>query len=66
MQKNLEQSKQIQNEIDYYKAQKLLKVLLEMELISLLEFDKITMLNREKFSPKRADIMPINLDNIKV
>lgn len=61
MDKNLEQ---IQNEINYYKAQKLLEKLLDMDLISSLEFDKITMLNREKFSPEFASIMPINLDNI--
>ncbi len=61
MEKNLEQ---IQNEIDYFKAQKLLEKLLDMDLISLLEFDKVTMLNREKFSPKFASIMPINLDNM--
>lgn len=49
---------QMQKEADYYIAQKLLKQLLSAGLISLDEFDKITELNRKKFSPVLAKIMP--------
>src|SRR5574344_2845334 len=42
---------QMQKEADYYMAQKLLKQLLSAGLISLDEFDKITELNRKRFSP---------------
>jgi len=49
---------QMQKEADYYMAQKILKQLLTAELISLDEFDKITELNRKKFSPVLAKIMP--------
>ena len=49
---------QMQKEADYYMAQKLLKQLLSAGLISLDEFDKITELNRKKFSPILAKIMP--------
>ena len=49
---------QMQKEADYYMAQKILKQLLSAELISLDEFDKITELNRKKFSPALAKIMP--------
>ena len=48
---------QMQKEADYYMAQKLLKQLLSAGLISLDEFDKITELNRKKFSPVLAEIM---------
>lgn len=49
---------QMQKEADYYMAQKLLNQLLSAGLISLDEFDKITELNRKKFSPILAEIMP--------
>ena len=49
---------QMQKEADYYMAQKLLKQLLSVGLISLDEFDKITELNRKRFSPVLAKIMP--------
>ena len=47
----------MQKEADLYMAQKLLKQLLSAGLISLDEFDKITELNRKKFSPVLAKIM---------
>jgi hypothetical protein len=49
---------QLQKEADYYMAQKLLKQLLSAGFISLDEFDRITALNRKKFSPGLANIMP--------
>lgn len=39
-------------------AQKILKSMLEKGLVSADEFNKITMKNREIFSPYLADIMP--------
>lgn len=51
-------SSQMQKEADYYMAQKLLKQLLSAGFISLDEFDRITELNRKKFSPGLANIMP--------
>ena len=47
-------------EINYYRAQKTLEQLFECGLISLLEFHKITELNRKSFSPFLAEIMPNN------
>lgn len=48
------------NELDYYRAQAALEELLNHGLISLLEFNKITDLNRKSFSPFLAEIMPDN------
>lgn len=48
----------LQQEFDYYTAQKLLKSLLDTGLISEGEFDKITEKNRQTFSPYLARIMP--------
>ena len=49
---------QMKKESDYHKAQKLLKLLLDAGLVSQDEFDRIAKLNREKFSPLLASIMP--------
>ena len=49
---------QLQQELDYIRAQRMLKALLDKELISLSEFNKITTLNRKSFSPALAQIMP--------
>lgn len=49
---------QLQHEVDYVKAQRVLKFMLENGLISLSEFNKITLLNRQSFSPALAEIMP--------
>lgn len=51
---------QLQHEVDYVKAQRILNSMLENGLISLSEFNKITALNRESFSPVLAQIMPQN------
>lgn len=42
----------------YHTAQKILKSMFEKNLVSADEFNKITMKNREKFSPYLAEIMP--------
>ncbi len=49
---------QIQCEVDYVRAQLMLDSMLKHGLISLSEFNKITLLNRQSFSPALASIMP--------
>ena len=49
---------QLQCEVDYVRAQRILDSLLKNGLISLSEFNKITLLNRQSFSPALASIMP--------
>ena len=56
--KKLVPQEQLQREVDYVRAQRILDFLLQNGLISLSEFNKITMLNRESFSPMLAEIMP--------
>ena len=51
---------QQRREVDYVRAQQILEAMLDKGLISLSEFDKITALNRESFSPMLAGIMPSN------
>lgn len=48
---------ELQREYDYILAQKILKSILEKGLISGDEFNKITELNRQTFSPYLAEIM---------
>lgn len=55
--KQLSQS-EIQQDFNYYKAQKVIAEMLELGLISLLEFNKLNKINRETFSPLLVDIMP--------
>jgi hypothetical protein len=49
---------QMQREVDYVRAQQILTSMLEKDLITLSEFNKITELNRKTFSPLLAEIMP--------
>ena len=51
---------QLQKELDYVRAQRMLKSMLENGLISLSEFNKITTLNRQSFSPALVQIMTEN------
>ena len=51
---------QLQREVDYFRAQRMLEAMLKNGLISLSEFNKITALNRQSFSPALAQIMPGN------
>jgi hypothetical protein len=51
-------SEQLQREFDYHRAEKMLRKMLEKELISQEEFNKMMRLNRESFSPMLAQIMP--------
>jgi len=49
---------QLQREYDYFLAQQILESLLKNDLITVDEFNKITALNRQSFSPALAQIMP--------
>lgn len=51
-------NEQLQTDVDYYLAQKILEKMREKSLISDEEFIRITKLNRKKFSPYLAEIMP--------
>lgn len=51
---------QLQREVDYVRAQRIIDFMLQNGLISLSEFNKITTLNRKSFSPALAQIMPEN------
>ncbi len=47
----------LQSEVDYFRSQRILESMLDKGLISLSEFNKITALNRQSFSPALARIM---------
>ncbi|WP_350343213.1 SHOCT domain-containing protein [Proteinivorax tanatarense] len=49
---------QLQREFDYHRAEKVLRKMLEKELISQEEFSKIMLLNRKSYSPILAQLMP--------
>ncbi len=51
---------QLQREYDYFMAEKITKSILKNGLITEGEFNKITLLNRQTFSPNLAQIMPTN------
>ena len=50
------------NEINYYRAQKITEQLYASGMLSFDEYDKITALNRQSFSPLYADLLPKTLD----
>ena len=52
--------KRIQGDLDYHRAQDIAKRMLNGNLISLAEFNKLSAINRETFSPLFAEIMPKN------
>ena len=51
---------QLQHEYDYFLAQQILESMLKNDLITVGEFNQITALNRQSFSPALAQIMPGN------
>ena len=53
---------QFQQDVDYYRAQRIAKSMLESGLISLSQFDKLSEINRKTFSPFLADIFPNTVD----
>ena len=52
----------ILNEINYYRAQKITEQLYASGMISFVEYDKLTALNRKTFSPIFSDLLPKTLD----
>ena len=48
----------IQGDLDYRRVQTIAKKMLDDRLISVAEFNKLTAINRETFSPLFAEIMP--------
>ena len=57
----MEQQKII-DEVNYHKAQKITESLYKSGLISFDEYDKLTQLNRQSFSPLFVDLLPKTLD----
>ena len=57
----MEQQKII-DEVNYHKAQKITEALYRSGLISFDEYDKLTQLNRQSFSPLFVDLLPKTLD----
>ena len=49
---------ELQQDYDYFMAQEATNMMLSSGLISLSEFNKLTQINRETFSPIWAEIMP--------
>lgn len=49
---------ELQQDFDYFMAQEAADRLLSAGLISLAEFNKLTQINRDTFSPMFAEIMP--------
>jgi hypothetical protein len=58
--KKLISQEQLQHEYDYFLAQQILESMLKNDLITVGEFNQITALNRQSFSPALAQIMPAN------
>lgn len=50
--------KRIKGDLDYRRAQEIAQKMLDEGLISVDEFNKLTGINRETFSPLFAEIMP--------
>ena len=59
----MEQQKII-DEVNYHKAQKVTDLLYQHGLISFVEYDKLTALNRRSFSPLLVDLLPKTLDKL--
>ncbi|SFX60322.1 SHOCT domain-containing protein [Ruminococcus sp. XPD3002] len=57
----MEQQKII-DEVNYHKAQKITESLYKSGLISFDEYDKLTQLNRQSFSPLFVELLPKTLD----
>ena len=52
------QQADIEQDYDFFQAQKVAENMLELGLISLSEFNKLSLKNRETFSPFWVEIMP--------
>ena len=53
---------QVIDEINYYKAQAITELLYARGMITFDEYDKLTDLNRQTFSPMYADLLPKSLE----
>ncbi len=60
---NIFSQEKISTDIQYYRSQEIAKTLLELGLISLLEYNKLCELNFKSFSPIFGKIMPNLVDN---
>ena len=58
--------KQFQQDVDYYRAQRIARSMLDAGLISLSQFNSLTELNRKSFSPFLAEIFPNTVDNSSI
>ena len=61
----MEQQKII-DEVNFYRAQTITRLLFESGMISVVEYDKLSELNRQSFSPMFADLFPKTLDKSTV
>ena len=61
----MEQQKII-DEINYFKAQSITELLYQQGLISFVEYDKLTELNRQTFSPLYSDLLPKTHDKSSI
>jgi hypothetical protein len=52
------QQSELQQDFDYFRAQMVAQALFDRKLISLSEFNKLSRINRDTFSPMWAEIMP--------
>ena len=59
------EQKKVIDEIQYYQAQALTDLLYENGLITFVEYDKLTQLNRQTFSPMFADLFPKQCQQLK-
>ena len=50
------------DELNYYKAQAITELLYARDMITFDEYDKLTDLNRQTFSPLYADLLPKSLE----
>ena len=57
----MEQQKII-DEVNYHKAQAITELLYARGMITFDEYDKLTQLNRQSFSPLFVDLLPKTLD----
>ena len=62
---DMEQQKII-DEINYHKAQAITELLYASGMITVVEYDKLSELNRQSFSPLYADLLPKTLDKSSV
>ena len=54
------------DELNYHKAQAITELLYASGMITVVEYDKLSELNRKSFSPLYADLLPKTLDKSSV